>query len=88
MRTRTLGGAIMLYRFPEQIFIDTAEDLIRQVKGADFFCPSGLLHQSLPFAFPFKAPQRFAASPSHSARAFRRSLHAHPALHRHSLLMA
>src|SRR5216683_2029521 len=37
MRTRTLGGAIVLHRFPEQVFIDSAEDLVRQIKGADFF---------------------------------------------------
>jgi hypothetical protein len=27
----------MFHRFPEQVFIDTAEDLVRQVERADFF---------------------------------------------------
>jgi hypothetical protein len=27
----------MLHRFPKQVFIDTAEDLVRQVKRTEFF---------------------------------------------------
>src|SRR5581483_7241341 len=35
MCTGTLGGAIMLHRLPEKVFIDGAENLVRKIEGAD-----------------------------------------------------
>ena len=35
MRAAVLSGAVMLYRFPDQIFIHRAEDFIGEIEGAD-----------------------------------------------------
>ena len=37
VRSGVLPGAVMLHRFPEQIFVDRAEDLVGQIERPDLF---------------------------------------------------
>src|SRR6478672_6404077 len=37
VRSRPLPGAIMLYRFPQQILVDRAKDLVGEFQRANFF---------------------------------------------------
>jgi hypothetical protein len=37
MGSGTLPGAVMLHRFPEQVFVDRAENFIGQLKRAYLF---------------------------------------------------
>jgi hypothetical protein len=37
MRSGALPGAVMLYRLPEQIFVDRAKNFVGQLERANFF---------------------------------------------------
>src|SRR5690349_6515653 len=58
-----VGGAVVLHRFPQQVFIDRAEDLIGQVKRADLL-PAQIMNvdschmSSVNLGWPTTASQR------------------------------
>ena len=48
---RVLPGAVMLHRFPEQVFVHRAENLIGEVEASRPCRRSNCEYQSLPYAF-------------------------------------